>query len=265
MTKRISKSAGFAFSCAFALMVASPVSAQNAAVVNNKPIPKAALDEMIAGAVQQGRPDSPELRKAALDQLIGQELLVQQAEKSGLARRADVAKQLAMARSQILTQAALADHMKANGPKDAEVKAEYDRLVKEQSGGKEYKARHILVEKEDVAKKLIEDLKKGAKFEDLAKAQSKDSGSGANGGDLGWNGAAGYVKPFSDAMTKLAKGGMTDAPVQTQFGWHVIRVDDVRDAKAPAFDEVKQNIQQFLTQKKIQDYVAKLRAAADVK
>jgi peptidyl-prolyl cis-trans isomerase C len=244
-------------------MAAGLVHAQNAVVVNNKPITKAKVDEFVAAMVQQGRPDSPELRKGVLDELIGRELLVQEAEKSGIARSADVQRQLDSAKTEILAQAALRKYMQGWQPKDAEIKAEYDRVTKDM-GGKEYKTRHILVEKEDAAKKIIDDLKKGAKFEDLAK-QSKDPGSAAQGGDLGWASPNGMVKPFADAMVKLGKGNTTEAPVQSQFGFHVIRIEDVRDARPPSFEEVKPQIQQALGQKRVRDYIEQLKAKASIK
>jgi peptidyl-prolyl cis-trans isomerase C len=237
-------------------------SAQNAAMVNNKPITKAKVDEFVAAMVQQGRPDSPQLREGVVAELISRELLLQQAEKQGVARSADVTKQLESARTEILANAVIRNHLKANPVKDTDVKAEYDRVSKE-GGGKEYKTRHILVEKEEVAKKIIDDLKKGGKFEELAK-QSKDPGSAAQGGDLGWANPAGFVKPFSDALVKLTKGQTTEAPVQSQFGWHVIRLEDTRESKAPSFEELKPQIQQFLTQKKITEYVTKLRGEAKI-
>ncbi len=146
---------------------------------------------------------------------------------------------------------------------DAEVKAEYDKFAAA-SAGKEYKARHILVEKEDEAKAIIANLKKGAKFEDIAKKQSKDPGSGANGGDLDWAPAASYVPEFSQAMVKLEKGQLSDAPVQSQFGWHVIRVDDIREAQLPSLDELKPQITQQITQQKMQQYQQGLRDKAKV-
>lgn len=236
--------------------------AQNAVMVNNKAITKAKVDEFVAGMVQQGRPDNAELRNAVRDELIARELFLQEAEKRGLARSADVTRQLEAARIEILSQALIRDELKKNPIKDADLKAEYDKVAK-QGGDKQYKTRHILVEKEETAKKIIEDLKKGAKFEDLAK-QSKDPGSAQNGGDLDWTSPAALVKPFADVMVKLEKGKVTETPVQTQFGWHVIRVDDVRDSKPPAFEEIKPQITQELNRRKVAEFVQKLRAGAKI-
>nr|WP_246434623.1 peptidylprolyl isomerase [Quisquiliibacterium transsilvanicum] len=242
--------------------VASVAWAQNAAVVNNKPISTQKVDEFVKALTAQGRPDTPELRSAVREELIARELFVQEAERKGLARNVEVQRQLDAARQEIMIRALIRDHLKTHPASDAEVQAEYDK-VKKQGGEKEYKARHILVEKEDEAKKVIEDLKKGAKFEDLAK-QSKDTGSAASGGDLDWNVPGTFVKPFADALASLQKGKMTEAPVQTQFGWHVIRLDDVRDVKAPPLDQVKPQIQQELERRKVQALQQELRAKAKI-
>ncbi|MEI8305163.1 MAG: peptidyl-prolyl cis-trans isomerase [Burkholderiales bacterium] len=236
--------------------------AQNAAIVNNKPIPKQKLDEFVAALAAQGRPDSPELRAAVREELIAREIFAQEAERRGLLRNADVQRQLETSRQEILIRAVIREHIKANPITDADIKAEYEKAVKGQAD-KEYRARHILVEKEDAAKQIIADLKKGAKFEDLVK-QSKDTGSANNGGDLDWNVASTFVKPFADAMSKLEKGKFTETPVQTQFGWHVIRLDDVREAKAPPIEQVKPQIQQELERRRIQDLQKDLRAKAKI-
>ena len=218
----------------------SIAAAQNVAVVNNKPIPKAKADVIIAQLVKQGQQDSPELQNAVREDLVRREILMQEAEKKGLAADPEVQGQLERARQQVLIGALAQDYFKANPPTDADVRAQYDILVKE-TGGKEYKARHILVEKEADAKAIIAKLKTGAKFEDLAK-QSKDPGSAGNGGSLGWAPASTYVKEFGDALAKLPKGQTTQVPVKTSFGYHVIRLDDVRDAKVPTFEEAKPQI-----------------------
>jgi peptidyl-prolyl cis-trans isomerase C len=168
-----------------------------------------------------------------------------------------------LARQGILIRELFSEYQKANPVTDADIKAEYDKFAAANSG-KEYRARHILVEKEDQAKSLIAQLKKGAKFEDLAKKNSKDPGSGANGGDLDWAPAGNYVKEFSDAMVALSKGKVTDAPVKSQFGFHVIRLDDVRDAQLPKFDDVKPQISQQLQQAKMAKYQEDLRAKAKI-
>jgi len=251
-----------ALAAAALIAVAPSLWAQNAAIVNNKPIPKTRVDEFVQALVAQGRPDTPELRAAVRDELIARELFAQEAERKGLARSGEVQRQLENARQQILIQALVRDHMKSNPIRDEDVKAEYDKIAA-QSVEKEYKARHILVETEDGAKQIIEQLKKGAKFEELAK-QSKDAGSAGSGGDLDWNTAGTFVKPFSDAMVKLEKGKITEKPVQTQFGWHVIRLDDTRDSKAPPIDQVRPQIQQELERRRVQQLQQDLRAKAKI-
>ena len=244
------------------LPIASAALAQNAAVVNNKPIPKQKVDDFVAALTAQGRPDTPELRAAVREELIARELFVQEAEKKGLTRNADVQRQLDNVRQDILIRALIRDHLKANPIKDDEIKAEYDK-IRAQAGDKEYHARHILVEKEDEAKDIIAQLKKGAKFEELAK-KSKDTGSAQSGGDLDWNTPQTFVKEFSDAMVKLEKGKFTETPVKTQFGYHVIRLDDVREAKAPPLEQVRPQIQQELERHRVQALQQSLRAKAKI-
>ncbi len=244
------------------LPLASFAFAQNAAVVNNKPIPKEKVDEFVQVLAAQGRADTPELRAAVRDELIARELFVQEAEKKGLARNTDVQRQLENARQEILIRATIRDYLKGHPITDEEVQAEYDRL-KTQVGEKEYRPSHILVETEDEAKAIIAQLKKGAKFEELAK-KSKDPGSAQSGGDLDWNTSGTFVKEFSDAMVKLEKGQYTETPVQSQFGWHVIRLDDVREAKAPPLEQVRPQIQQELERKRVQQLQQDLRAKAKI-
>jgi peptidyl-prolyl cis-trans isomerase C len=241
---------------------ASAALAQNAAIVNGKAIPKARVDEFVAMLAQQGRPDTPELRAAVRDELIAREIFVQEAEKKGLARNAEIRRQLDSSRQDILIRAVIRDHLKNKPVTDADVKAEYDKLAKS-TGEKEYRARHILVETEAEAKAIIEQLKKGTKFEELAK-QSKDPGSAANGGDLDWNGPDTFVKPFSEAMVKLEKGKYTEMPVKTDFGFHVIRLDDLRDTQPPPLEQVGPQIRQELERQRIQSLQADLKAKAKI-
>ncbi len=242
---------------------ALPAFAQNAAVVNNKPIPQKRVDEFVEMLKSQGRPDSPELRTAVREELIARELFTQEADRQGLTRSADVQKQLEQARQDILIRATIREYMKKNPVKDEDLKAEYDKLKGQFAGDKEYHARHILVEKEDQAKAIIADLKKGSKFEDLAK-QSKDTGSAANGGDLDWNPPGTFVKEFSEAMVKLEKGKYTETPVKTQFGYHVIRLEDTREQKAPPMEQVKPQLQQELERRQVQKLQQELRAKAKI-
>jgi peptidyl-prolyl cis-trans isomerase C len=237
--------------------------AQNLAVVNGKPVPSSRVEALKQQIERSGRPVTPEILAQIKEELIAREIFMQEARKRGLDASEDYKAQLELARQSLLIRELFANFQKKNPVTDAEIKAEYDKFVAA-NGGKEYRARHILVEKEDEAKALIAELKKGGKFEDLAKKASKDPGSGANGGDLDWANAASYVPEFSNAMVKLEKGQMTDAPVKSQFGFHIIRVDDVREAQLPKLDEVKPQITQQLTQSKLGKFQEDLRAKAKV-
>ena len=238
--------------------------AQNAAIVNGKAIPSARVDEFVAALTQQGRPDTPELRTAVRDELIAREIFVQEAEKKGLPRSAEVQRQLDSTRQDILIRAVIRDHLKTNPVTDAEIRAEYEKVTKGSGAGdKEYRARHILVESEAEAKAIIEQLKKGGKFEELAQ-KSKDPGSAQNGGDLDWNGPDTFVKPFSEAMVRLEKGKYTETPVKSDFGWHVIRLDDVRDVKPPPLEQVGPQIKQELERRRIQKLQTDLKAKARI-
>jgi len=230
--------------------------------VNGKPIPKSRLDFIVKQRAAQGQPDNEQARKAILDNLITQEVVAQEAERRGFAKSADVRAQLELLRQQALVQALVQDHLKTHPIKDEEMLAEYNK-VKASRGDKEYKARHILVDKDTEANEIIAQLKKGSKFEDLAK-QSKDPGSKDKGGDLDWNPPSTFVKPFSEALTKLEKGKYTETPVQTQFGWHVIQLDDVRTAQFPAFDTVKQQLLTRMQEQEVQKFVGELRSKAKI-
>jgi peptidyl-prolyl cis-trans isomerase C len=250
-------------SAALVALLASPVLAQNLAVVNGKPVPSSRVKALQQQVEASGRPVTPEVMAQIKEELIAREVFMQEARKRGLDASEDYKTQLELARQTILIRQLFADFQKKNPVTDADIQAEYDKFVKE-NGGKEFRARHILVETEAEAKALIADIKKGGSFEDLAKKASKDPGSGANGGDLDWAAAGSYVAEFSDAMVKLAKGQMTDAPVKSQFGFHIIRVDDVRDAQLPKLEEVKPQISQQLQQQKLSAYQEGLRSKAKI-
>jgi len=248
---------------AMSALVALPALAQNAATVNGKAIPQAKVDQLVKQVVAQGRAtDSPQLREMIRKDLIGREVLIQEADKANIGSRADVKAAIDNARQSIIINAMLADYVKKNPVKDADIKAEYDKY-KAQMGDKEYHARHILVDKEEDAKAIIAKLKGGAKFEELAK-QSKD-GSAQNGGDLDWASPANYVPEFSKAMVALQKGAITETPVKSQYGYHVIKLEDVRAAKIPPLDEVKQQVAEQLQQRQVAQYRESLVKKATVK
>jgi peptidyl-prolyl cis-trans isomerase C len=252
-----------ALTAAVLITTATLASAQNVAIVNGKPVPVTRLNVLAEQIAASGRPVDDTIRAQLKDEVVLREIFMQEAQKRGVASSEEFKNQMALARETIMIRALFADFQKKNPVTDADLKAEYDQLVAANSG-KEYRARHILVEKEDEAKAIIRSLKGGAKFEEIAKKQSKDAGSGANGGDLDWAAAASYVPEFSEAMVKLEKGQLTQEPVKSQFGWHVIRVDDVRQAEMPKFDDVKPQIAQQMQQQKLQDFQKELRDKAKV-
>jgi peptidyl-prolyl cis-trans isomerase C len=237
--------------------------AQNVAIVNGKAVPSARVEALAQQIARSGRPVTPEMQGQLRDEVIAREIFIQEAQKQGLDTTDDFKTQMELARQTILIRELFANYQKANPITDADLKAEYDRFAAA-NGGKEYRARHILVEKEDEAKAIIAQLKKGGKFDEIAKKSSKDPGSGAKGGDLDWAAPGNFVAEFSDAMTKLAKGKTTETAVKTQFGYHIIRLDDVRDAQLPKFEEVKPQIAQQLQQQKMTKYQDDLRAKAKV-
>jgi peptidyl-prolyl cis-trans isomerase C len=242
---------------------APAVLAQNIAIVNGKAVPKSRVDALAQQVARSGRPVTPEMQGQLKDEVIAREIFIQEAQKKGLDATEDFKTQMELARQTLLIRELFSEFQKANPVTDAEVKAEFDKFAAANSG-KEYKARHILVEKEADAKAIIAQLKKGGKFEEIAKKSSKDPGSGAKGGDLDWANPGNYVAEFSQALTGLAKGKMTETPVKTQFGYHIIRLDDIRDAQLPKFDEVKPQITQQMQQQKMNKFQEELRAKAKV-
>jgi peptidyl-prolyl cis-trans isomerase C len=248
------------------LAVAAPALAQggpSVAKVNGVAVSQQHLDLLVKNLVAQGRQDTPEMREQLKQQMIARELIVQDAVRRGLDKNPEVAARLALARQDVLVNSAMQEMAKAHPVTDEAMRKEYER-IKAQLGAKEYKVRHILVAKEDEAKDIIAQIKKGASFEKLAAERSIDPGTKTNGGDLDWGPPARYVKPFADALAKLKKGQMTDAPVQTQHGWHVIRVDDERATRIPGFEEAKPQLQQLLQNQALEKAVSDLRAKAKI-
>jgi peptidyl-prolyl cis-trans isomerase C len=231
--------------------------------VNGRPIPRSRVDFVMKQQASQGMPDNPQTRSVLLDNLVSQEIVAQEAEKKGLGKSQDIRTELDLYRQRLLVRAYLQDHFKAHPIKDEQMLAEYNKVKASRGGDKEYKARHILVDTEAQAKDIVAQLKKGTKFEELVK-QSKDTGSKERGGDLDWNTPGTFVKPFAEALTRLEKGKYTEAPVQSPFGWHVILLDDVREAQFPAFNDVKPQLQARLQEQEIQKVVNDLRAKAKI-
>ena len=233
-----------------------------AAIVNGVSIPQARLDLRIKSITAQGQADSPELRKAIRDDMINLEVMVQEAVKAGLDKNTDVVQQIELSKQQVLIGAFVQDYAKNHPISEDQLKQEYDNL-KTKLGDKEYNARHILVETEAEARDIIVQLGKKGKFEKLA-AKSKDAGSAEKGGALGWTVPSNFVPPFANALLNLKKGEYTKEPVQSQFGWHVIKLDDVRELKAPPYEELKPQLQQRMQQQAIQRLIADMRAKAKI-
>jgi len=240
--------------------------AQNAAIVNGKAIPKAQLDKLVQ---KSGQPDNPQVRNQGREMLVTKELILQEADKRGVIQKESVRDQLDQARVGILVAAVFEDYVEKDGVSEADLQAAYDS-VKSQYSGKEYHVEHILVEKEGDAKSIIAQVKGGGNFEDIAKSKSRDPGSAPNGGDLGWVTEKSLVPEFSKSMVQLKNGQMTDKPVKSQFGWHVIKMVEVRDTKAPSYEELKPQLKQMIVsdqnwqKAKFSEMMQKLRAKAKI-
>jgi len=237
--------------------------AQPRLVVNGVTIPQSRVELLNKELSANGQADSPERAAAIKEELISREVLVQAAQKRGLDKAPDTMAQLDAARQAVLVRALIEAELRANPVSDGELKKVYDDF-KRSMGENEYKVRHILVEKEDEAKAIIADLGKGGDFAKIAKDKSKDPGSKDNGGDLDWGPAARYVKPFADALMAMKKGQTSTAPVKTDFGFHVLRLDDVRPIQVPAFEEMKEQFRQRAQQQQVQKMMMDLRSKAKV-
>ena len=255
------------FATAFAtslLAAAGPSVAQSAtdggriATVNGKEIPKLRADILIRQRAAQGQPDSMQMRSAVREELINRELLSAEAERRNVGRNGEIQQQLELARQQILIGGLFSELAKTTQVSDTDIRAEYEK-VRTQLGATEYKTRHILVETEAEARDILQKLRSGAKFEDLAKG-SKDPGSRENGGDLGWTTPATFVKPFAEAMVALKRGETSTAPVQSQFGFHVIRLEDTRPIAHPPLEQIRPQLQQRVQQQFLEKLVAELRS-----
>jgi peptidyl-prolyl cis-trans isomerase C len=241
----------------------------NVAIVNGVPIPAARMDYVIKAQVQQGQQDTPDMRKQVREVLITRELLTQEAVKQGLDKEASVVTGVEMARQEFLIRAYFDDFLKKNQPTDDELKAEYERVKAQQTAGgskQEFKARHILIKDEKKAKSVLQQIVKanGKNFEQLAKTYSEDSGSKKDGGLLDWSDGSNFVPEFTEAMTKLKKGEFTKSLVKTKYGYHIIRVEDVRTAEFPPFEQVKDRVAQQLLTKKRDEAIDAVRKSAKV-
>lgn len=266
--KKIAQLAAFGFSGLLAIAAVQAQSTSTSstsamAKVNGVTIPQSRLEFIMKARAAQGQPDTPEARKTLRDDLISEEIIAQDAMKKGLDKDPDFAAQLDIARQTALVRAYQIDYVKSHPVSDEELHKEYD-TVKAQMGDKEYKAHHILVASEAEAKDITARIKKGEKLEKIAQDKSLDVGSKSKGGELDWSPAASYVQPFAEALTKLSKGKLTEQPVKSPFGWHVIRLDDVRPLKIPPFEEIKQNLAQRVLQRQFAAYVLDMRSKAKV-
>ncbi|MBC7779129.1 MAG: peptidylprolyl isomerase [Proteobacteria bacterium] len=251
------------FTSGAALPQAKAQNAGTAARVNGVVIPQSRVDLLMKQQMGRGAPDSPELRARVRDELVSMEAVSQEAARRGFDKNPDVQVQLELARQNILAQAYIADYISKNPTSEATLKAEYEK-VRSTLGDREYKVRHILLKSEAEAKELLAQITaKKVTFEKAAE-RSEDPGSKQRGGELDWTPPASLVKSFAEAMVKLKKGQTAAAPVQSQFGWHIIRLDDERPLTAPPFDEVKQQLAQRFQQQAIEKAIGEVRAKAKV-
>jgi peptidyl-prolyl cis-trans isomerase C len=257
----MSKKTSLTLLLAVSAALAAPAALAQVAKVNGVAIPQSRSDVMLKEVTtQQGRPDSPELRAAIKQELINREVMVQEAVKMGLTKNPDVSAQLDLARQSVLVSAFLSETARRHVPSEDSLKKAYERF-KDSPAANEYRARHILVANEADAKEIITRLKAGADFAKLAAEKSIDEGTKAQGGDLNWSPPARYVRPFAEALARLKKGDMTETPVQTNFGWHVIRLDDTRPL---SYEAIKPQLQQVVQRENVQKVIEDLRAKAKV-
>jgi peptidyl-prolyl cis-trans isomerase C len=240
-----------------------------AATVNGVAIPQARVDFVAKSQVAQSQgqqQDTPEFRENVREILITREILYQEAVKRKLDKNPDYVTQLDLAKQQIILGVLLEDLSKTTKPSEADVRKEYDRVKAESGGdaGKQYKARHILVKEEAEARQILADLANGADFAKLAQEKTQDPGSKDSGGQLDWTEAEVYVEPFANALKTLNKGETTKDPVKTNYGYHVIQLEDVRTKAFPEFDAVKAQIEQGLASKARDNFIEKLRAQAKI-
>ena len=268
----LQRSVSLAVFTAAGLMIGTSVLAQASAPkgpgtvarVNGVTVPQSRIDMLMKQQTQRGAPDTPEMRTRVRDELVSMEAVSQEAAKRGFDKNPDVMIQIELARQNILAQAYIADYIAKNPISEAAMKAEYDK-IRAALGEREYRVRHILVKTEAEAKEIMAAIAaKKTTFEKAAAERSEDAGSKGRGGELDWTPPANLVKPFADAMVKLKKGQTAPAPVQSQFGWHIIRLDDERPLTAPPYDEVKQQLQQRFQQQAIEKAIAEVRAKAKI-
>ncbi|CAM5780322.1 peptidylprolyl isomerase [Castellaniella caeni] len=250
---------------ALACSLALPVYAKDLVTVNGQGITQAKFDQFVSLLVSQGAQDSPQLRDQVKQEMINRLVAVQAAEKVGLQKDPAVQQETELASQSILVRALMAKYLKDHPVTEADLKKEYDSIKAEQADRKEYKLRHILVKDEDTAKALIKSIKaKKTTFEAAAKKDSIDTGSGKNGGELGWGPTSNYVPEFAKAVEAMKKGETSATPVKSQFGWHIIQVEDVRPVAFPSFDEAKPQLEEMMRQQALAAYQKSLMKDAKV-
>lgn len=250
---------------AAACVLAVPLQAKTIATVNGQEITQEQLDSFVSLLLSQGAQDTPELRDQVKEELINRTIIVQAAEKAGIDKQPDVQQELDLARQGILVRALWADYLKKHPVTDEAIQKEYDALKKDQADSKEYKLRHILLEDEEKANDLLKKIKdKAIAFSDAAKTESVDSGSGSKGGDLGWAPSSNFVPEFANAVEAMDAGDLSDKPVKSQFGWHIIEVEDVRPVEFPELQQVKPQLAEMLRQQQLSDYQDSLLKSAKI-
>lgn len=242
---------------------ASAFAGDVAATVNGKPIKQSLFDFIVKDATDHGQKVDDNVRDVIMSKLISSELVLQEAQKAGIDKKPDYIAKEELTRRELLVNVYIQDYLRNHPVSDSDTKAAYEKF-KTELGDKEYNARHILLASETEAKDVIAQLNKGGDFSKIAKEKSIDPGSKEKGGDLGWFALGGMVKPFGEAVSKLQKGRTTSDPIQTQFGWHVIKLDDVREMKAPPYDKVKESLQKQLSQRQLEKMLTDLRAKATI-
>ena len=242
---------------------AKPAATGPVATVNGIQIPRNRLDIVLRQQMARGAQDNEQVRAQVREALINNELLLQEANRSGLSKKPEVQQQLDLVRQEVIANAVVAEYIRTHPISDADVQKEYER-TKAQTGDREYKARHVLVATEDEAKSVLAEIRKGGKFDEVAQKRSLDEGSRPKGGDLDWNVPSNFDKAFADAMIKLEKGKLSDAPVRSRFGFHIIQLDDVRPVNFPPLSQVSQQIQQRLVGQKVDGLLRELRGKAKI-
>jgi peptidyl-prolyl cis-trans isomerase C len=244
---------------------AKPAAAANGpvATVNGVAVPRQRFDVVIRQLSERGQKDSEQLRAQVRENLVNNELLNQEAARTGITKKADLQQLIELNRQEVIANAVLTEYLRTHPVTDADIQKEYDR-AKQQTGDREYRARHILVKTEDEAKGIIAELKKGGKFDEIAQKRSMDEGSRPKGGDLDWNVPSNFDKGFADAMVKLEKGKYTEVPARSRFGYHVILLEDVRPVNFPPMAQVKSQLQQMVSRQRVEALLRDLRAKAKI-